>query len=119
MKIGYARASTLDQVAGFEAQLRELETQGCERIYREKVSSVAERPELATALDYLRDGDSLVVTKLDRLARSIADLVRIDGIVRGKGARLCILDLGSLDPDTPQGQLMRTMLGAIAEFERR
>src|SRR3954469_15829843 len=107
------------QVAGFEAQLRELETQGCERIYREKGSSVADRPELATALDYLRDGDSLVVTKLDRLARSIADLVRIDGVVRGKGARLCILDLGSLDPDTPQGQLMRTMLGAIAEFERR
>ena len=119
MKIGYARTSTLDQVAGFEAQLRDLERAGCERIYREQVSSLAARPELLNALDYLRDGDELVVTKLDRLARSIADLVKIDGRVRGKGAKLCILDLGSLDPETAQGQLMVSMLGAIAEFERR
>ena len=107
------------QVAGFEAQLRELETQGCERIYREKVSSVADRPELATALDYLRDGDSLVVTKLDRLARSIADLVRIVEGGRGKGAASASSIWARLDPETPQGQLMLSMLGAIAEFERR
>lgn len=119
MKIGYARTSTLDQVAGFEAQLRDLQALGCDRVYREQVSSMAARPELGAAIDYLREGDELVVTKLDRLARSIADLVRIVATVRGKGARLCILDLGSLDPDTPQGQLMLTMLGAIAEFERR
>lgn len=119
MQIGYARTSTVDQVAGFEAQLRDLKAEGCERLYQEQVSSVGERPELELALDYLRDGDELVVTKLDRLARSIRDLVTIIDRVRAKGAKLVILDLGSLDPDKPQGQLMLSMLGAIAEFERR
>lgn len=119
MKLGYARTSTAEQQAGFEAQIRELEAQGCKRIYREQVSSIADRPQLEAALDYLRDGDSLVVTKLDRLARSIGDLVRILDAVQRRGASLCVLDLGSLDPETPQGKLMLTMLGAIAEFERR
>jgi DNA invertase Pin-like site-specific DNA recombinase len=119
MRVGYARTSTLDQIAGFEAQIRDLEAQGCERIFREQVSSVAERPQLAAAIDYLRDGDSLVVTKLDRLARSISDLMRILDAVQQRGARLCVLDLGSLDPETPQGKLMLTMLGAINEFERK
>lgn len=119
MKIGYARTSTIDQVAGFEAQIRDLKAEGCERLYQEQVSSVGDRPELELALDYLRDGDELIVTKLDRLARSIRDLVTIIDRVRAKDAKLVILDLGSLDPDKPQGQLMLTMLGAIAEFERK
>jgi DNA invertase Pin-like site-specific DNA recombinase len=74
VKIGYARTSTLDQVAGFEAQRRDLEAAGCTRIFAEQISSVAERPELAAALDYLRDDDTLVATKIDRLARSVPDL---------------------------------------------
>src|SRR5579884_156926 len=118
MRIGYARTSTIDQVAGFEAQLVELRAQGCDRIYQEQVSSVGCRPQLAAALDYLRDGDVLVVTKLDRLARSVPHLLQIVEQVQSRGAHLNILNLGSLDPATVQGKLLLTMLGAIAEFER-
>jgi DNA invertase Pin-like site-specific DNA recombinase len=70
MQIRYARTSTLDQVAGFDAQLRDLEAAGLEKVFREQVSSVAARVELDRALDFVREGDRLVVTKLDRLARS-------------------------------------------------
>ena len=66
MKIGYARTSTLEQVAGFEVQIEELEKQSCGKIFKEQVSSVAQRKQLAQALDYMREGDTLVVTKLDR-----------------------------------------------------
>lgn len=117
-KIGYARTSTLDQVAGFEAQIAELKAYGCDRIYQEQTSSVGSRPELAAALDYLRDGDSLIVTKLDRLARSVPHLLDIVAQVEAKGAHLNILNLGSLDPATASGKLLLTMLGAIAAFER-
>jgi len=71
MLIGYARTSTVDQAAGFEAQIVELEAYGCERTYQEQVSAVASRHELETAIDMLRTGDKLVVTKLDRLARNV------------------------------------------------
>ena len=74
MLIGIARTSTLEQKAGLEAQLRELEAYGCEKIYQEQVSSVAEREQLNAALSSLRSGDKLVVTKLDRLARSVKHL---------------------------------------------
>ena len=70
MLIGYARTSTTDQQAGFDAQLVELETYGCERTFKEQVSAVASRGELDRAIDMLREGDKLVVTKLDRLARN-------------------------------------------------
>lgn len=76
MRIGYARTSTLEQVAGFEAQERELIAAGVEKLYKEQVSSVAERPELERMLQDLRKGDLLVVTKLDRLARSVHHLGR-------------------------------------------
>ena len=118
MKIGYARTSTLDQVAGFEAQIRDLKSAGCEKIFREQLSSVADcRPELERALDYVRDDDTLVVTKLDRLARSVADLLRIVERVRSKGAAIEIGNLGRVD-DTPTSKLLVTLLGAIAAFER-
>ena len=68
MRIGYARTSTVDQQAGLDAQLAELERLGCTKLFHERVSSVAERAQLEAALDYLRDNDTLVVTKLDRLA---------------------------------------------------
>jgi DNA invertase Pin-like site-specific DNA recombinase len=117
MKIGYARTSTADQQAGLDAQLAELQQLGCDKIFSEQVSSVARRDHLNAALDYLRDGDTLVVTRLDRLARSVPDLLNIIQQVRGKDATLEIGNLGRLD-DTATGKLMLTMLGAIAAFER-
>jgi DNA invertase Pin-like site-specific DNA recombinase len=121
-KIGYARTSTTDQVAGFEAQLRDLRAAGCDErdIYREQASSVRARPALDLVLDrILRPGDTLVVTKIDRLARSIGDLVEIIRRVRTAGAELTILELGSTDPGSPMGELMVGMLGVLAQFERR
>ena len=117
MLIGYARTSTTEQVAGLEAQQRDLEAAGCTRIFAEQVSSVAEREQLSAALDYLRDGDVLVVTKLDRLARSVRDLMEIVHQVEAKAAGLRILAM-NLDTTTPTGRLMLQVLGAVAEFER-
>jgi DNA invertase Pin-like site-specific DNA recombinase len=118
MKIGYARTSTFDQVAGFEGQKRDLEAASCTRIFAEQISSVVERPELAAALDYLRDDDTLVATKIDRLARSVPDLLDIVARAKAKGAKVEILNLGNLDPGSVNGKLILTVLGAIAAFER-
>ena len=117
--VGYARTSTLDQTAGLEAQERDLTAAGCTRIFREQVSSVdiARRDALAEALAWLRPGDTLVVTKLDRLARSVAHLVEILEQLENKGASLRILAMG-IDTATPTGKLMLTILGGVAEFER-
>lgn len=116
--IGYARTSTTDQKAGLEAQLRDLHAAGCNKVFKEEISSVANRrQELERALEYVRDGDVLIVTKLDRLARSVADLVEITGTLRKKGVELRILAL-NLDTGTPTGKLMLNLLGSIAEFER-
>jgi DNA invertase Pin-like site-specific DNA recombinase len=72
MNIGYARTSTIEQGASYEAQAAQLKAAGCENVFAEQVSAVApERPQLAAALDFMRKGDALVVTKLDRLARSV------------------------------------------------
>src|SRR5260221_2946041 len=90
MKVGYARSSTLHQRAGFEAQLRDLKSGGCEKIFREQVSSVADRPQLEAVLDFIREGDTLIVTKLDRLARSTQHLLAIADRVKAKGANLQI-----------------------------
>lgn len=116
--IGYARTSTTDQKAGLEAQLRDLQAAGCTKIFQEELSSVAtRRPELDRALEFVREGDVLIVTKLDRLARSVADLVSIMAELRRKGVELRILAL-NLDTGTPTGKLMLNLLGSIAEFER-
>lgn len=119
MLIGYARTSTLDQKAGLEAQERDLATAGCERVFVEQVSSVdvAKREKLAEALTFGRQGDTLVVTKLDRLARSVAHLVDLLGQLEAKGVSLRILAMG-IDTSTPTGKLMLTILGGVAEFER-
>ncbi|KFC66844.1 RlgA protein [Bosea sp. LC85] len=119
MLIGYARTSTLDQTAGLDAQQRDLTAAGCERTYVEQVSSVdvGERQELARALDNLRPGDALVVTKLDRLARSMAHLMDLLKVIEGKGSSLRILSM-SLDTGTPTGRLMLNVLGSVAQFER-
>ncbi len=94
MLIGYARTSTVDQQAGFEAQLVELNTYGCERTYQEQVSAVATRTQLETAIDMLREGDKLVVTKLDRLARSVSHMGDLLEQIEAKGAGLVILSYG-------------------------
>jgi DNA invertase Pin-like site-specific DNA recombinase len=117
MIIGYARTSTVDQVAGFEGQLRELEAAQCKKIFQERVSSVGIRNQLKAALEFLREGDVLVVTKLDRLARSVPDLTSIIQTLKEKDVGLRILNLG-MDTQTPTGKLMLTMLGGIAQFER-
>jgi DNA invertase Pin-like site-specific DNA recombinase len=117
LKIGYARTSTFDQKAGLEAQLEELKEAGCEKLFSEQVSSVSRRERLETALDFIREGDTLVVTKLDRLARSVRHLLDIVETLKAKGADLRIINL-DLDTGTATGKLLFTMIGAIAEFER-
>ena len=119
MLIGYARTSTLDQVAGLDAQIRDLQQAGAEKLFVEQVSSVdvRSRQKLADALDFIREGDTLVVTKLDRLARSVAHLHEILATIQAKGAALRILNMG-IDTATPTGKLMLTLLGGVAEFER-
>jgi DNA invertase Pin-like site-specific DNA recombinase len=117
MRVGYARTSTLDQQAGFEAQLRELKAAGCERVFQEQVSSVGKREQLEAALEFVREGDVLCVTKLDRLARSTQHLLEIVERIKRKGANLQILGLG-IDMSTATGQLILTIIAAIAGFER-
>lgn len=117
MLVGYARTSTLEQKAGFDAQRRELKDAGCEKIFSEQVSSVATRAKLDDALEFIREGDTLVVTKLDRLARSVRNLVNIVERIETKGASLRILAM-NFDTSTPTGRLMLNMLGSVAEFER-
>ena len=90
---------------------------GCTKVFAEQVSSVAERQQLEAALDYLRDGDVLIVTKLDRLCRSMRDLMHIVDRTAAKGAGLRILSM-SLDTTTPTGKLMLNVLGSVAEWER-
>ncbi len=117
MIVGYARTSTLDQEAGLEAQVRDLMVIGIEKMFTEQVSSVKDRPELERAIEVVREGDVLVVTKLDRLARSMCDLMDITRRLEAKGVALRILAM-NLDTSTPTGKLMRTVLGGVAEFER-
>jgi DNA invertase Pin-like site-specific DNA recombinase len=117
MLIGYARTSTVDQSAGLEAQERELRGLGVDKLFSEQVSSVAERAALDAAMDFARESDTLVVTKLDRLARSIRDLCDIVDRLKAKGVSLRILGMG-LDTATANGRLMLNVLGSVAQFER-
>ena len=118
MLIGYARVSTQDQKYSLEDQVVELKAAGCERVYQEEVSSVdSQRLELENALDYIREGDILVVKKLDRLARSVADTVDIQKRLEAKNAGLSILDM-KVDTSTPSGRLQFNLFASIAQFER-
>jgi DNA invertase Pin-like site-specific DNA recombinase len=117
MLIGYARTSTVEQQAGFDAQIVELKKAGCERTFQEQVSSMAVRPELDAAIDFARDGDTFVVTKLDRLARSVAHLVEIATRLQAKKVALRILGMG-IDTSTATGRMMFNIIGSIAQFER-
>ncbi|NDI33149.1 recombinase family protein [Chengkuizengella sediminis] len=114
--IGYARVSTKDQ--GLENQMEALNEYGCERIYSEKQSGIkSAREELIKTLDNLRTGDSLVVYKIDRLARSTFDLYKIARELDERSISLVFIK-EQIDFSTPSGKLMFTMLGAIVEFER-
>ena len=118
MRVGYARTSTIEQKAGFEAQLRDLKAAGAERVFSEQLSSVdSRRPQLDAAIDYCRERDVLLCTKLDRLARSVADFVKIEERLKGKGASICIMD-PAIDTSTPTGRLVFNVVASIAQFER-
>ena len=115
-KIGYARVSSHGQ--SLDVQLEKLNADGCGEIFMEKRSGRTrdERPELAACLRYVRKGDVLVITKLDRLARSMLHLQQIADELRQKGVELVVVDQ-ALDTTTPTGKLMFNMIGAFAEFE--
>lgn len=102
MLIGYARTSTVEQNAGLDAQIAELKAAGVEEIFVEQASSVQRRDELEKALKFIRKGDTLAITKLDRLARSISDLVRIIGTLEEKQATLRIMAM-NWTPTHPLG----------------
>lgn len=120
MLIGYARTSTAEQAAGLEAQHRDLSATGCKKLFSEQVSSVARRDQLEAALEFVREGDTLVVTKLDRLARSTTDLLTIVHRLDAKDVALRILDFGgsAVDTKSPSGKLLLTIFAAMAQFER-
>jgi DNA invertase Pin-like site-specific DNA recombinase len=116
MLVGYARVSTLDQKPAL--QIDALKSAGCERIFTEKASGAQrDRPELKAALDYIRAGDTLVVWKLDRLARSMHQLIETVEDLQSRGIELRSLT-ESIDTATPGGRLIFHIFGALAEFER-
>ncbi len=116
MKIGYARVSTQDQ--DLSLQLDALNAAGCGKIYKEKITgSTRERPELQKLLDQLREGDVVVIWKLDRLARSLKDLVNLVNEIQEKGGALHSLN-HQIDTTTPHGKFTSHVFAALAEFER-
>jgi len=112
-KIGYARVSSFGQ--SLDVQLSKLED--CDRVFQEKKSArTDQREQLSLCLDYVRDGDTLVITKLDRLARSTRDLLNIAKRLEDKKVELSVLDQ-QIDTSTASGKLLLNMLAVIAEFE--
>jgi DNA invertase Pin-like site-specific DNA recombinase len=117
MRIGYARVSTGDQDSSL--QLDALQAAGCAKMFQEKASGAQrERPQLMAALDYLRQGDTLVVWKLDRLARSLKQLIETVEGLEMRGIGLCSLT-EAIDTTTAGGRLIFQIFGALAEFERQ
>ena len=114
--ISYARVSSAGQ--SLDVQLEKLKAAGSSRVFREKRSGrqADNRPELQACLSYVREGDTLMVTRLDRIARSVLDLAKIADLLQRKGVSLRVLDQG-LDTSTTEGKLMFNLLGAFAEFE--
>jgi DNA invertase Pin-like site-specific DNA recombinase len=116
VKVGYIRTSKKDQNP--ELQRRELLAFGCERIFEEQVSSLkADRPELRAALEFCRKGDALVVWKLDRLGRSLRELIDLVNELQDRGVEFVSLR-ENLDTTTPGGKLVFHVFASVAEFER-
>lgn len=116
MKVGYIRTSKKDQNP--ELQRRDLLAFGCEKIFEEQISSRKEdRPELKAAMDYCREGDEMVVWKLDRFGRSLRELIDLVNELRKRGVELVSLR-ESIDTTTPGGKLVFHVFWAVAEFER-
>lgn len=112
-KVGYARVSSVGQSLG--VQLDKLSD--CKKIFKEKKSgTTAERPEFKECMNYLREGDTLVITKLDRLARSTFHLTQIAEDLKNRKIALKVIDQ-NIDTSTPTGNLLFNMLASIAEFE--
>lgn len=120
MLVGYGRTSTTEQEAGLQAQQRDLQAIGCERVFAEHVSSVAPRQQLEQAIAFVRQGDTLVVTKVDRLARSTVGLWRIVQELDDKGVALRVLNLGgeTIDTRSATGRLVLNIFAGFAQFER-
>ena len=117
MKIGYARVSSTGQ--SLEIQLEQLNNAGCEKVFSEKLSgtSTAKRKELQLCIDFCRDGDVLIISKLDRLARSTTDLLNIIQQLNNKQVGFKVLNNTAINTTTASGRLMLSILGSIAEFE--
>lgn len=116
MLIGYARVSTQDQ--NLDLQINALNQAGCKRVFEDKISgSRAERPGLAKALDMLREGDTLVVWKLDRLGRSVKHLVDLVGALHQRGVQFKSLT-DAIDTTTPSGRFFFHVMASLAEMER-
>lgn len=117
MKVGYARVSSIGQ--SLDTQIDKLTAFGCEKVFQEKRSGATrkKREAVNAALEFCREGDALVITKLDRLARSMFDLQDITKTLERKGVDFIVLDQ-SIDTTTPAGRLTFHLLGAVAEFER-
>jgi DNA invertase Pin-like site-specific DNA recombinase len=118
MLVGYARTSTTDQVAGYEDQIAHLTRLGVEKVFAEQASAVGERSQLAACLDFLREGDVLIVTRLDRLCRSTGHFAEVFDLLERKGAKIRVLDLG-IDTSGPTGRMIAEIVVAVAAFERR
>lgn len=115
-KYGYARVSTVSQ--DLEVQLNRLKEEGCESIYSEKFTGTKkERPEFLKLLEKLKEGDTMVVTKLDRFARSTVDAIQTVRTLFDKGVRVHILNMGIVE-DTVTGRLIFNIMSSFAEFER-
>ena len=115
-KYGYARVSTLHQ--DLKAQLQALEKESCDKIYKDKFTGTkTERPNFSKLLEELKEGDTLVVTKLDRFARTTADGINTVKELFERGVKVHVLNMGLIE-DTPTGRLILSVMLAFAEFER-
>lgn len=115
--VGYARVSSVGQ--SLEIQEAALSDAGCDKVFAEKRSGITAkgRQQLEDALDYVREGDTFIVTRLDRLARSVGDLFAIIERLQGKGVAFRCLQQSGVDTDSSSGRLMMAILGAVAAFE--
>lgn len=120
--VGYARVSTTQnkQDASLATQCKELKAAGAEKIFKEKISGAAkDRPEFDAMLDYVRDGDVIITSKLDRITRSIGGLAKLLETLKDNNVGFRVLDNPTIDTTTPHGELVLSILSACAAFERQ